>query len=286
MSTRRNFLASTVVVAGEAVVQDPAHAADDGLGHRVLPSDSAPRVKALELSRVQEQMVEGGPVYSEPWLTQALAVLFGHTECKMAVGGEVTQPVALFNRAALTAIVASTLGWSLDFFDLLILLYVAPAVGKAFFPSDSPTLSVAAVYASFAVTLFMRPVGSALFGNYADRHGRKGAMIVAVIGVGLATAAFGLLPTLAQIGIAAPLLFLLLRLLQGIFVGGVVASTHTIGTESVAPQWRGLMSGFINGGGVGMGALFASIAFFIASSIFPGIPSMPGAGASCFSPES
>ena len=92
-------------------------------------------------------------------------------------------------------------------------VYVAPAVGKALFPSDSPTLSVAAVYASFAVTLFMRPIGSALFGNYADRHGRRGAMITAVIGVGLVTATFGLLPTLAEIGVAAPLLFLLLRLL-------------------------------------------------------------------------
>jgi MFS transporter, MHS family, proline/betaine transporter len=131
-------------------------------------------------------------------------------------------------------------------------------------------LSVAAVYASFAVTLFMRPVGSALFGNYADRHGRRGAMIAAVIGVGLATAAFGLLPTLAQVGVVAPVLFLLLRLVQGIFVGGVVASTHTIGTESVPPRWRGLMSGFINGGGVGLGALFASTAFYITSSIFTG----------------
>jgi MFS family permease len=131
-------------------------------------------------------------------------------------------------------------------------------------------LSVAAVYASFAVTLFMRPIGSALFGNYADRHGRRGAMIVAVIGVGLATAAFGLLPTLAQIGVTAPLLFLLLRLLQGVFVGGVVASTHTIGTESVPPRWRGLMSGLINGGGVGLGAFFASTAFFVTSSIFTG----------------
>ena len=188
----------------------------------------------------------------------------------MAVVGEVAQPVALSNRGAVTAIVASTLGWSLDFFDLLILLYVAPAVGKAFFPSDSPTLSVAAVYASFAVTLFMRPVGSALFGNYADRHGRRGAMIIAVIGVGLATAAFGLLPTIAQIGVAAPILFLMLRLLQGVFVGGVVASTHTIGTESVPAHWRGLMSGLINGGGVGMGALFASTAFFVTSLIFTG----------------
>jgi MFS transporter, MHS family, proline/betaine transporter len=188
----------------------------------------------------------------------------------MTVVGEVAQPVTLSNRGAVTAIIASTLGWSLDFFDLLILLYVAPAVGKAFFPSDSPTLSVAAIYASFAVTLFMRPVGSALFGNYADKHGRRGAMIIAVIGVGLATAAFGLLPTIAQIGVIAPILFLMLRLLQGVFVGGVVASTHTIGTESVPPHWRGLISGFINGGGVGMGALFASISFFVASLIFTG----------------
>jgi MFS transporter, MHS family, proline/betaine transporter len=84
----------------------------------------------------------------------------------MATEFEGAQPAALSNRGAVTAIIASTLGWSLDLFDLFILLYVAPAVGKAFFPSDSPTLSVAAVYASFAVTLLMRPVGSALFGNY------------------------------------------------------------------------------------------------------------------------
>jgi len=130
--------------------------------------------------------------------------------------------------------------------------------------------ALAPVYASFAVTLLMRPVGSALFGNYADRRGRKGAMIIAVIGVGLATAAFGVLPTLAQIGVAAPVVFLILRLTQGVFVGGVVASTHTIGTESVPPHWRGLMSGLIWGSGVGMGALLASIVYFIASSIFTG----------------
>src|SRR5499425_2636217 len=118
-------------------------------------------------------------------------------DCRMAIPFEGTRSRALSNRSVATAVIASTLGWSLDMFDLFILLYVAPALGKAFFPSDSPTLSVAAVYASFAVTLFMRPIGSALFGNYADRHGRRGAMIVAVIGVGLATAAFGLLQTLA-----------------------------------------------------------------------------------------
>ena len=187
----------------------------------------------------------------------------------MSVALEAAQPSGLSSRAAV-AISASTLGWSLDMFDLFILLYVAPALGKAFFPADSPTLSVAAVYASFAVTLLMRPLGSALFGNYADRHGRKNAMIIAVIGVGLVTATFGVLPTIAQIGFAAPIIFLMMRLIQGIFVGGVVASTHTLGTESVPPQWRGLMSGLINGGGVGLGVLLASVDYFVASMIFPG----------------
>jgi MHS family proline/betaine transporter-like MFS transporter len=168
------------------------------------------------------------------------------------------------------AILASVLGWSLDLFDLFILLYVAPVVGALFFPSSVPTLSLAAVYASFAVTLLMRPVGSAIFGHYADVHGRKGAMLAAIVGVGISTAAFGLLPTIAQAGVVAPVLFLVLRLVQGVFVGGVVASTHTIGTESVSPAWRGAMSGLVGGGGAGIGALLASFIFLITSSIFPG----------------
>ncbi|HTB45631.1 MAG TPA: MFS transporter [Acetobacteraceae bacterium] len=173
-------------------------------------------------------------------------------------------------RQILTAVIASGLGWALDLFDLFILLYVAPIVGQLFFPSNVATLSLAAVYASFAVTLLMRPVGSALFGSYADRHGRKGAMIVAVIGVGVSTALFGALPTIRQIGIAAPIIFLLLRLVQGIFVGGVVASTHTMGTESVPPKWRGAMSGLIGGGGGGLGGLIASVVYLVMSELFPG----------------
>jgi MFS family permease len=168
------------------------------------------------------------------------------------------------------AISASVFGWSLDLFDLFILLYVAPVLGQVFFPSSQPTLSLAAVYFSFAVTLLMRPIGSALFGHYADAHGRKGAMTIAVTGVGIATAAFGILPTIQQAGIVAPIAFLVLRLVQGIFVGGVVASTHTIGTESVPAKWRGLMSGLIGGGGAGIGALLASLIFWVTSTVFPG----------------
>ena len=181
---------------------------------------------------------------------------------------ETAPPVAA--RQMRNAMVASVLGWSLDLFDLFILLYVAPVVGALFFPSSVPTLSLAAVYASFAVTLLMRPVGSAIFGHYADVQGRKGAMLVAIVGVGVSTAAFGLLPTIAQAGFIAPVLFLILRLVQGIFVGGVVASTHTIGTESIKPAWRGAMSGLIGGGGAGIGSLLASFVFLVTSSIFPG----------------
>jgi MFS family permease len=177
---------------------------------------------------------------------------------------------AIDQRQVMGAVFASCLGWALDLFDLFVLLYVAPVVGRLFFPSDHAMLSLAGVYASFAVTLLMRPLGSALFGSYADRHGRKGAMIVAVVGVGISTAAFGLLPTVHTVGLVAPVLFLILRLVQGVFVGGVVASTHTIGTESVAPKYRGAVSGLIGGGGAGMGALLASLTFLLMSSLFPG----------------
>jgi MHS family proline/betaine transporter-like MFS transporter len=173
-------------------------------------------------------------------------------------------------RHVLRAVAASCLGWSLDLYDLFILLFVAPVIGRLFFPSEHAMLSLAAVYASFGVTLLMRPLGSALFGSFADTHGRKRAMIVAMVGVGVSTAAFGALPTVHSIGVLAPVLFIILKLVQGVFVGGVVAATHTIGTESVAPRYRGAVSGLIGGGGAGLGALIASLVFYAMSALFPG----------------
>jgi MHS family proline/betaine transporter-like MFS transporter len=173
-------------------------------------------------------------------------------------------------RHVLKAVVASCVGWALDLYDLFILLFVAPVIGRLFFPSEHPMLSLAAVYASFGVTLLMRPLGSALFGSFADTHGRKRAMIIAMVGVGVSTAAFGALPTVRTIGVLAPVLFIILKLIQGVFVGGVVAATHTIGTESVAPRYRGAVSGLIGGGGAGIGALIASLTFYGMSALFPG----------------
>ncbi len=124
--------------------------------------------------------------------------------------------------------------------------------------------------ASFAVTLLVCPLGSAIFGSYADRNGRRKAMMVAITGVGVSTAIFGVLPTVGQIGWTALGLFLVFRLVQGIFVGGVVASSHTIGTESVPERWRGLMSGAVGGGGSAMGGLLASLVFYVVTLVAPG----------------
>ena len=169
-----------------------------------------------------------------------------------------------------SAVAFSCIGWAFDLFDLFILLYVAPTLGKVFFDSSRQMSSLVGVYAAFAATLFMRPVGGYLFGRYADRNGRKRAMAVAAIGVGVVTALMGTIPTIDTIGLAAPLIFVAMRLIQGVFMGGMVASTHTIGTESITAKWRGLASGIITGGGSGLGKLLASLIFLLVTWVFPG----------------
>ncbi|TQM11541.1 MFS transporter [Pseudonocardia kunmingensis] len=166
--------------------------------------------------------------------------------------------------------IASIAGWAMDLYDLTIILYLASTIGPLLFPSDNATLQLTFVYASFAVTLLFRPLGSAIFGAYADRNGRKRAMLVAILGVGLSTALMGAVPTYAAAGLLAPLVFLVLRVIQGIFVGGVVVSTHTLGTETVPARHRGLMSGVVAGGGAGAGAVVASMMYFLVAWLFPG----------------
>ncbi len=177
---------------------------------------------------------------------------------------------ALTQGQVTAAIAFSALGWAFDLFDLFILLYVAPVLAKVFFPSGQQMLSLAGVYAAFTATLIMRPAGGWIFGRFADLRGRRRAMVVAAVGVGLSTALMGALPTVQTIGLLAPALFLGLRLVQGVFMGGMVASTHTLGTESIAPKHRGLASGIISGGGSGVGKLMASLVFLSVTSLFPG----------------
>src|SRR5215510_10480663 len=79
-------------------------------------------------------------------------------------------------------VLASWLGWSLDGYDLVLMLFVISSVNQLFFPTMDPTLSLLATFATYTVALIMRPLGGALFGSFGDRHGRKKAMMVTVTG--------------------------------------------------------------------------------------------------------
>jgi MFS family permease len=166
-------------------------------------------------------------------------------------------------------VAGSFLGWSLDGYDIVLMLLVIPSISQLFFPSENPIFSIIATFASYTITLIMRPLGSVIFGIYGDRFGRKRAMIITILGFSLATFSVGLLPTYATVGIMAPILLIMIRLIQGIFAGGEWGSGAVITIESVPKQKRGVLSGFLQSG-FSFGFLLASIAFQIIIMAFPG----------------
>jgi MFS family permease len=165
--------------------------------------------------------------------------------------------------------VGSFLGWSLDGYDIVLMLLVIPSISQLFFPSENPVFSIIATFASYTVTLIMRPLGSVIFGIYGDKFGRKRSMIITILGFSVATFSVGLLPTYMTVGIIAPILLILVRLIQGIFAGGEWGSGAVITIESVPKQKRGALSGFLQSG-FSFGFLLAAIAFQIITIIFPG----------------
>ena len=165
--------------------------------------------------------------------------------------------------------IGSFLGWSLDGYDIVLMLLVIPSISQLFFPSQDPVFSILATFASYTVTLIMRPLGSVIFGIYGDKFGRKKSMIITILGFSIATFAVGLLPTYAVVGVLAPILLIMVRLIQGIFAGGEWGSGAVLTIESIPKQKRGLLSGFLQSG-FSFGFLLAAISFQIITVIFPG----------------
>jgi MFS family permease len=117
--------------------------------------------------------------------------------------------------------VASFIGTTVEFYDFLIYGTAAALVfPKLFFPTASPASGVLLSFATFGVGFFARPLGGVVFGHFGDRLGRKRMLVYSLVGMGVSTVLIGLLPTYAQIGIAAPILLTALRLAQGFAVGG------------------------------------------------------------------
>ncbi len=156
---------------------------------------------------------------------------------------------------------ASLIGTTIEFFDFYIYATAAVLVFPAlFFPSDDPASSTLQSLATFALAFFARPIGSAVFGHYGDRIGRKATLVAALLTMGISTVVIGLLPTYAQIGLAAPALLALCRFGQGLGLGGEWGGAVLLATENAPPgkrAWYGMFP-----------QLGAPIGFFLATGIF------------------
>lgn len=146
---------------------------------------------------------------------------------------------------------ASSAGTIFEWYDFFIYGTLAALIGAAFFPSDNATLEVLLVWAGFAVGFGFRPLGAILFGFLGDRLGRKYTFLVTVTLMGVATAGVGLVPTADSIGLAAPLIVLFLRILQGLALGGEYGGAAVYVAEHAPPEKRGFYTSFIQASVVG-----------------------------------
>src|SRR6201999_892219 len=117
-------------------------------------------------------------------------------------------------------VVAVFLGNGLEFYDFLTFSYFAVYIGRTFFPSHDPAIGLLASLATFGIGFAARPIGAIIIGGMGDRVGRKPAMLLSFSLMGVAIVGLALTPSFAQIGIAAPVLVVLFRLLQGFALGG------------------------------------------------------------------
>lgn len=158
--------------------------------------------------------------------------------------------------------VAVGIGNFMEWFDFAIYGFFAISIGKTFFPSDNPVTSLLSTLAVYGVAFLMRPVGGLFFGLLADRRGRRISLAVAVVMMGVSTALMAVLPSYASIGVAAPILLVLLRCGQGFSAGGEWTGSATFGVESASTTKRALMASIIPGTAalaVSFGAIVAVI---------------------------
>lgn len=142
-------------------------------------------------------------------------------------------------------IAASSAGTVFEWYDFFIYGTLAAIIGQTFFPSGNQTLETLLVWAGFAVGFGFRPLGAILFGYLGDKVGRKYTFLVTVTLMGVATAGVGMLPSAAAIGIAAPIIIILLRILQGLALGGEYGGAAIYVAEHSPPEKRGYYTSFI-----------------------------------------
>ncbi|WP_456383822.1 MFS transporter [Persephonella sp.] len=163
---------------------------------------------------------------------------------------------------------AGMIGNVLEWYDFVVYGFLAAIIGELFFPSDDPMVSLLKSFGVFAVGFVMRPVGAVLFGHIGDRYGRKKALTISIIMMAVSTTAIGLLPTYAQIGILAPTLLVILKLFQGLSVGGEYTTSVSFIVEHAPQDKRGLF-GSVGILGAVVGILLGSASGALITKILP-----------------
>lgn len=158
----------------------------------------------------------------------------------LKAGGTAATPVSPFR-----TILAGSVGNAVEWFDWTIYASFAIFFSSQFFPKGNETAALLATFGIFAVGFFMRPVGGWLLGIFSDRYGRKAALALTILMMAGGSLIIGITPTYATIGIAAPLLLTLARLMQGLSLGGEYASASTFLTEMAPNNRRGFYSSFL-----------------------------------------
>ncbi|WP_053913202.1 MFS transporter [Streptomyces sp. SCSIO 75703] len=161
------------------------------------------------------------------------------------------------------AVFASWIGTTVEYYDFAIYGLAASLIfAPLFFPSTDPTVGTLLSLSSFAVGYLTRPLGALVFGHFGDRIGRKTVLVVTLVLMGVATFAIGLLPTYSQIGIAAPVLLIIARLLQGFSVGGEYGGAVLMTVEHSSDRRRGLFGSLVNTGATA-GLVLANASFLL-----------------------
>ena len=179
-----------------------------------------------------------------------------------------TQPPAVSKATSpLKVAGASFIGTTVEYFDFFIYGTAAALVfPQIFFPEATPLMGTLLSFATFGVGFLARPLGGIIFGHFGDRVGRKRMLIISLLGMGLATLLMGLLPGYAQIGIWAPILLTVLRLLQGLMVGGEWGGATLMAVEHAPLGKRGFYGAFPQMGAPA-GTFLATLAFLVVSQL-------------------
>lgn len=141
-------------------------------------------------------------------------------------------------------ILAGAIGNTLEYYDFAVFAYLAPVIGRLFFPSSDAIASITQAYGVFAAGYLMRPLGGIVFGHFGDRYGWKRALWISIGVMALPSVLVGCLPTYNQVGVTASLLLLGLRLLQGLSVGGEGITSYAFLGEMAENKRRGFLASF------------------------------------------